>query len=241
VLNTPSHHRVHHARNPKYVDRNHGGTLIVWDRLFGTFVEERDEPVYGITVPLRSWNPVWANLATWADLWQQVRAAARPLDKLRLFVERPGWRPPELGGYSPPPEVDRERVVKYATPLPRGLAFYVLAQFAGVLLFVTLLLNVQRSLRPAETGLGALLVTLSLVSLGGLFERRRWAAPLEVARVTALPALAAARGLLAPGLPLLAGIVASAALLLWLWRWRPLVRGADREAPLASSPKAAAP
>ncbi|HKC12517.1 MAG TPA: sterol desaturase family protein, partial [Vicinamibacteria bacterium] len=52
VLNTPSHHRVHHGRNPKYIDRNHGGTLIVWDRLFGTFQGEEEEPVYGITTPL---------------------------------------------------------------------------------------------------------------------------------------------------------------------------------------------
>jgi sterol desaturase/sphingolipid hydroxylase (fatty acid hydroxylase superfamily) len=58
-LNTPSHHRVHHAINPQYQDRNYGGALIVWDRLFGTFVAEREAPVYGITRPVRSYNPLW--------------------------------------------------------------------------------------------------------------------------------------------------------------------------------------
>ena len=74
VFNTPSNHRVHHARNPKYIDRNHGGTLIIWDRLFGTYVAEEEEPVYGITTPLRSWNPVWANLHYWAELAGQSAA-----------------------------------------------------------------------------------------------------------------------------------------------------------------------
>ncbi|HMT30288.1 MAG TPA: sterol desaturase family protein, partial [Bacteroidia bacterium] len=56
VLNTPSHHRVHHGSDPRYLDKNHGGTLIIWDRLFGTFKEEDVEPHYGITTPLQSWN-----------------------------------------------------------------------------------------------------------------------------------------------------------------------------------------
>lgn len=57
ILNTPSHHRVHHGSDPKYIDRNHAGTLIIWDKLFGTFQREEEEPVYGITKPLSSWNP----------------------------------------------------------------------------------------------------------------------------------------------------------------------------------------
>ena len=70
MLNTPSNHRVHHGRNPKYIDRNHGGVLIVWDRLFGTYQAEEEEPVYGITKPLASWNPLWANLHYWVELFE---------------------------------------------------------------------------------------------------------------------------------------------------------------------------
>ena len=60
-MNTPSHHRVHHGINPKYIDKNYAGVFIVWDRVFGTFVEEDEEPVYGTVNVLGSWNPVWAN------------------------------------------------------------------------------------------------------------------------------------------------------------------------------------
>ncbi|MEO1083199.1 MAG: sterol desaturase family protein, partial [Acidobacteriota bacterium] len=62
VLNTPSHHRVHHGCDEKYLDRNYAGVFIVWDRLYGSFQEEEEEPTYGITKPLRSWNPLWANV-----------------------------------------------------------------------------------------------------------------------------------------------------------------------------------
>src|SRR4029078_7461883 len=83
ILNTPSNHRVHHGRNPKYIDRNHGGILIVWDRLFGTYQKEEEEPAYGITTPLESWNPVWANLHYWVELGRKARRATRWADKVR--------------------------------------------------------------------------------------------------------------------------------------------------------------
>lgn len=95
VFNTPSHHRVHHGSNPGYLDRNHGGVLIVWDRLFGTFSEERDDdPVrYGLTRNLHSDNP-------WTVLSHEYRAIARDLRRARNWRERrdclfgpPGWRP----------------------------------------------------------------------------------------------------------------------------------------------------
>ncbi|MEZ4241764.1 MAG: sterol desaturase family protein [Myxococcota bacterium] len=75
VLNTPSHHRVHHAINPEYIDKNYAGVLIVWDRMFGTFAPEVAEPVYGTVVPLRSFDPVWANAAAFAALAKDTRAA----------------------------------------------------------------------------------------------------------------------------------------------------------------------
>ena len=123
VLNTPSHHRVHHGRNPRYIDRNHGGMLIVWDRLFGTFAEEREEPVYGITKPLASWNPLWANLHYWVEMWDVARRAARPLDRLRVLWKRPGWRPDDLGGYAAArPRSTARATSSYDVPLPRARA-----------------------------------------------------------------------------------------------------------------------
>lgn len=77
IFNTPSHHRAHHGRNPKYIDQNYGGILIIWDRLFGTFVEEdQSEPVdYGIVRQVRTHNPLRLNFHEWADM---LRDAARP-------------------------------------------------------------------------------------------------------------------------------------------------------------------
>jgi len=90
VFNTPSHHRVHHASNPEYLDCNYGGVLIVFDRLFGSFVEERDDivPRYGLTTPLRSYNPLWIAIHEWVHMAQDVWAA-RSLSELRRAVLAP--------------------------------------------------------------------------------------------------------------------------------------------------------
>jgi sterol desaturase/sphingolipid hydroxylase (fatty acid hydroxylase superfamily) len=192
VLNTPSHHRVHHACNPKYIDRNYAGTLIVWDRLFGSFKKEEDEPVYGITRPLRSWNPVWANLHVWVDLADKARRTSRLADRVRLFLRPPGWQPDDLGGYQAPPEVDRATYRKFATPVPRALAAYVFVQFLIALAGVNALLFAQEKLPRPLLLAGAASVVLSLVALGGLFERKRWAFALEHVRVPLLAAMLAA-------------------------------------------------
>jgi sterol desaturase/sphingolipid hydroxylase (fatty acid hydroxylase superfamily) len=93
VLNTPSHHRVHHAVNVRYLDKNHGGILIVWDRLFGTFAEERadDPPVYGITKNIETYNPLRIAFHEWHALLHDVARAPRLTDKLRYLFAPPGY------------------------------------------------------------------------------------------------------------------------------------------------------
>jgi hypothetical protein len=95
---SPSNHRVHHAVNDRYLDRNYGGILMVWDRLFGSFVEEDDlEPiVYGTRKPLRSWNPVTANLEVYAALARDSWRARSWADKVRVWFKPPGWRPADV-------------------------------------------------------------------------------------------------------------------------------------------------
>ncbi len=115
VFNTPSHHRVHHVRNPKYLDKNYAGTLIIWDRMFGTFQPEEEEPVYGLTKPLNSWNPLWANLHVWRDLCRDAWLAPRWVDKLRIWFMPQGWRPAGLPTNPLAPEVTRESVIRYDT------------------------------------------------------------------------------------------------------------------------------
>jgi sterol desaturase/sphingolipid hydroxylase (fatty acid hydroxylase superfamily) len=93
VLNTPSHHRVHHASNAGYLDRNYGGVLIVWDRLFGTFEPEGERAVYGLTKNIDTYNPVRVAFGEYAALWRDVRAARRWRDRLGFVVRHPGWAP----------------------------------------------------------------------------------------------------------------------------------------------------
>jgi sterol desaturase/sphingolipid hydroxylase (fatty acid hydroxylase superfamily) len=93
VFNTPSHHRVHHASNIRYLDQNHAGILIIWDRLFGTFSEERDEekPVYGITKNIHTYNLFKIASHEFVDIWRDVKNAPTFSDKLKYIFYSPGW------------------------------------------------------------------------------------------------------------------------------------------------------
>jgi len=128
VFNTPSHHRVHHGRNPKYIDKNHGGTLIIFDRMFSTFQAEEEEVIYGVTKPLASFNPVWANLDYYADFWKDLQLPMKWRDRLRLFYKKPGWLPEYLGGYRAPKEVSPDATLKYDIRIPLGHNYYILFQ-----------------------------------------------------------------------------------------------------------------
>ena len=93
VFNTPSHHRVHHASNPQYLDRNYAGILIVWDRLFGTFEPEVERPVYGLTTNIATYNPARIAFHEFAAIFRDVRAATCWRDRLGHAFFGPGWRP----------------------------------------------------------------------------------------------------------------------------------------------------
>jgi len=98
IIVTPSSHRVHHGSNEVYMDKNYGGVFIVWDRFFGSYQEELDEePVgYGISRPLRSWNPLWANLIGYVELVQDAYRAQRWQDKYSIWFRKTGWRPADV-------------------------------------------------------------------------------------------------------------------------------------------------
>src|SRR5262249_31291450 len=102
VINTPSHHRVHHGCNGKYLDKNHAGMLIIWDRMFGTFEPEADRPVYGTVKPVASFNPLYCSWAPFRDILEVARQSPRFLDKLQIWIRPPEWRPEGL----PPAELD---------------------------------------------------------------------------------------------------------------------------------------
>jgi sterol desaturase/sphingolipid hydroxylase (fatty acid hydroxylase superfamily) len=95
LLNTPSHHRVHHGKNVRYLDRNHGGVLIIWDRLFGTFAaeDERDPVRYGLTHDITSFNPLWIAVHDFAAIGSDLRRAPSLSARLGYLFAPPGWSP----------------------------------------------------------------------------------------------------------------------------------------------------
>jgi len=93
VFNTPSHHRVHHGVNDRYLDKNYAGALIIWDRMFGTFVEETEQPRYGIIKPIKSHNPLWINTHAWVEMVEAMRRSKGIAKKLKFLFSSPNMNP----------------------------------------------------------------------------------------------------------------------------------------------------
>ena len=222
VFNTPSHHRVHHARNPKYIDKNHAGTFIVWDKLFGTFKAEEERPIYGITKNLNSWNPVWANVAHYSDMWGDIKSIPKFTDKIRYVFEKPGWLPDYMGGYRAPQDVDAHSYVKFNTETAARLNIYVLVQYILLLAGTSLFLFNLEQMQTADKLIFAGVIIFSVISFGALFENRSWAVPIESLRLIfiTLAALYAFAGLNVESLTIIVG----ASFLIVFQIWLMLVR-----------------
>jgi len=185
ILVTPSNHRVHHAQNQRYIDKNYGGMLILWDRLFGTFEDEReDDPViFGVRKPLANWNPFWANLQVYDYLLFDARQARRWRDKLGIWFRRTGWRPPDVEARFPKRPLDLDAFEKFDPPVPRPMQRYVLAQF-GIAVAATLGIAVLFATAGAMAVLlPCVLLWALLYTLGLINEGRPYAVRFELARV----------------------------------------------------------
>lgn len=142
IIVTPAHHRVHHAINPEYLDKNYGQIFIFWDRMFGTFQEERaDIPaVYGVTRPVRTWNPIKINFM---HLWLLAKDAWHTQswkDKLRVWLMPLGWRPADVIEKYPVEKIeDVYHFEKYDTPASKGMMVYLWIQLFCLLLIVSYL------------------------------------------------------------------------------------------------------
>ena len=237
IFASPSNHRVHHAVNDVYLDRNYGGILILWDRLFGTFQPELPQVpcVYGTRDPLRSWNPLWANLHTYAALVRDAFHARSWADKLRVFIARPGWRPLDVAAQFPKAEF-RLPLAKYAPPLPGPLGWYCLAQFVVVLGFGSHFLAVEPALSRLAAVAYFVAVAASLWIIGGLAEGRAGFVRLEALRLALLAALALFLGPAAgaAAAPAVAGCVAMAAWLYLAGRALPIAADGSGRLPRAA-------
>ena len=182
-LNTPSHHRVHHGSNPKYIDKNHAGTLIIWDRMFGTFQKEEEEVYYGITSPLASWNPLWANIHYWQELVTTAKAADGISEKIKVFIKSPGWFPEKLGGFQYAPEIDVVNYKKYNIEISRPTKIYALSLFVSTLLVGSFQLFNFSQFNLQTNILLAAYTILSMLSCGALLEKRKWFLNAELGRI----------------------------------------------------------
>jgi len=142
VIVTPSHHRVHHAINPIYLDKNFGQVFIFWDRWFGTYQEElADTPcVYGVTRPVQTWNPIKINFM---HMWLLIKDAWRTKDwkaKFTIWFKPLGWRPADVDAQYPVHKIkDVYHFDKYDTEAPKGMQIYLWFQLFSLLLLVSYL------------------------------------------------------------------------------------------------------
>lgn len=229
IFNTPSHHRVHHGRNPKYIDRNHAGVLIIWDKLFGTFQKEEEHPTYGITRPTNSFNPVWAHVQPFTRLYHDVASIPGFKDKLLYLIKPPGWYPASVGGPRVPDEITVE-VKKFDVELSPSLNWYVLIQYmlaigltAGFLFGMDLYSGKEKVVFVA-------FILYYVLVLGVIFDKRPVALWLDLLRLLFVTGLAVfawqSKGWMIPAIVMIAFAVLSA---IWLLAIRKDLNGAKRD------------
>jgi alkylglycerol monooxygenase len=183
VFVTPSNHRVHHGQNDYCIDKNYGGILVVWDRLFGTFADERagERIVYGVRQPLASFNPLWGNLHYYADLWQAARAAQGWRAKLGVWLAPPGgWTDAPIAHF------EAARFERFSTRTPAPLRWYAALQFAVLVPFVSHFIAVTPVLGTLQAGLYAAGIFATTLLMGALLEGSLLARRAEQVRTLSL-------------------------------------------------------
>jgi len=177
-LVTPSHHRVHHAINPEYIDKNYGQILIIWDKLFGSFQSEIDDvkPVYGTLKPVRTWNPVVINFK---HLWQLLKDAwhaERYFDKLRIWFMPTGWRPSDVKEKFPLLEITNPaKQLKYNTNNSGWLFAYSWTQLVITHFLLFHLLIIFSSHSNTMNYLYAVVLLLSVFSFTSMLDNSNFA------------------------------------------------------------------
>lgn len=178
IFVTPTHHGVHHSSNPEYLDKNYGDILIIWDKIFGTYAEEKAPPVYGLTTPLHSYSFLWQNFHFMLELAVSFKRAKGLKNKLRVLFGRPDDIDPRIRYYLE----KKFRIHKQVN------ATTVLNNYVGVqtvitlaLLFVFVLL--EHYFNTVQLIAGAAFILISVINTGALLEQRRWIFYLEYMRL----------------------------------------------------------
>ena len=185
ILVTPSNHRVHHAQNERYIDKNYGGMLILWDRFFGTFEDEAEEEpvVFGVRKPLANLNPFWANLQVYDYLLFDARKASRWRDKVAVWFRRTGWRPADVEARYPKRQTDFSQFRKFDPQIAPGQRHYVMAQFVIGLIGTLIIAELYVRKGTEAVLIPCILLWLQLYTVGLLNEGRSSARRLEWLRL----------------------------------------------------------
>lgn len=213
VFVTPSHHRVHHSSNPGYLDKNYGDILIIWDKLFGTFREEKEKPVYGLTKPLDSYSFLWQHFHYMMELAVAFKRAKGFRSKLKVLFGRPDDIDPRIRSLL---EKKLQRRRSYLRPT-RLLRAYICIQTGISLVLLFAAIYFYHQLPVTAILLLTAFILISLVNTGAILEQRSWIFYLEMARA----------GIIFTGLgiyqPYLSGrIIILVGILLLTWYFRPI-------------------
>jgi alkylglycerol monooxygenase len=185
IIVTPSHHRVHHAINSQYIDKNFSQIFIIWDKLFGTFQPEipEVEPVYGITRPVRTWNPIKINFL---HLWLLIKDAwytKKWNDKMRIWLMPTGWRPADVAEKFPVYKIgDVYNFEKYAPGYSAALLTWSWIQLAGLLMTISYLFARIAAIGSPGIFLYGLFIFLTVYAYSELMDRNRYALVWELGK-----------------------------------------------------------
>jgi len=185
ILVTPSHHRVHHACNEQYLDKNYGDVFIIWDKLFGTFAVENDEPVYGLTKQLRTSSFLWQHFHFFIELYLAVASQKTVIRKLKIIFGSPHLIDPEE-------RIKAERIFNIRQkkmPLAEGLNTYVIWQIAVLLIVLFFFILFEKSFSPTFKFLFTGFTVLTLVNCGAIMEQKKWIFNVEFMRFLVLAAI----------------------------------------------------
>ncbi|HRE50251.1 MAG TPA: sterol desaturase family protein [Flavitalea sp.] len=186
ILVTPSHHRVHHASNPHYLDKNYGDVLIIWDKLFGTFAKEEEEVVYGLTKPLKTHSFLWQHFHFLLEIYYAAKKEKGFRNKMRVVFGRPDDIDPDLRD-----KLEQKfHIRNNEKPADRELNRYVVWQVVFSLVILFLFILFEHHLSWQFQALATFFILLTLVNCGAILEQRGWIFYLEYAR--AIVALIAA-------------------------------------------------
>lgn len=175
ILVTPSHHRVHHAINPEYIDKNHSQIFIFWDKWFGTFQEELETapPVFGITRPAQTWNPIRINFQHLGLLISDAWRAENWKDKFTIWFKPTGWRPENFEERYPVNKItDVYNFDKYGTKSSSKLIYWSVAQVLITLLFVTFLFDNIAVIGLPNVFIYGLFIFVTIYSYSELMDKR---------------------------------------------------------------------